>query len=151
MRGASILILDEPTAALSIDDAKALGETIRTFVRSGGAVFYISHKLNEVMEIADRITVMRRGRVVGRHKPEETSVAALAAEMVGELPGFGGGKGRAGSDAGQDLIDVAMGVREEARFSGARETFALSTTCRRNRATDPSRMLERFQPVGSLR
>ena len=119
-RGASILILDEPTATLSIDDAKALGETIRTFVGSGGAVFYISHKLNEVMEIADRITVMRRGRVVGRHKPEETSVAELAAEMVGELPGFGEGKGRAASDAGQDLIDVAMGVREEARFSGAR-------------------------------
>ena len=118
-RGASILILDEPTAALSLDDAKALGRIIRTFVGSGGAVFYISHKLNEVMEIADRITVMRRGQVVGRHAPKETTVAELATQMVGELPGLAGGKDATASHASEDLIGLAMGVRDEARLGGA--------------------------------
>ncbi len=66
-RGAEILILDEPTASLSVEDAKTLAQIMRGFAQNGGSVFYISHKLNEVKEIADRITVMRRGKIVGRH------------------------------------------------------------------------------------
>ena len=84
-RGAEILILDEPTASLSVDDAKTLGQIMRGFAADRGSVFYISHKLNEVKEIADRITVMRRGKIVGGHTSSAVSVEQLAAEMVGEL------------------------------------------------------------------
>jgi ABC-type uncharacterized transport system ATPase subunit len=118
-RGARILILDEPTAALSLEDAKTLGGIIRKFVSSGGAVFYISHKLKEVSEIADRITVMRRGKVVGRHLASEVTVVELASEMVGEVTQFRSREqsGSATSSSG-DLVEVAMGVREEVRYSG---------------------------------
>jgi ABC-type uncharacterized transport system ATPase subunit len=84
-RGADILILDEPTASLSVEDAKTLGQIMRGFAAYRGSVFYISHKLNEVKEIADRITVMRRGKIVGRHTASAVSAEQLAAEMVGEL------------------------------------------------------------------
>ena len=119
-RGAQILILDEPTAALSIDDAKALGDIIRTFVGGGGGVFYISHKLNEVTEIADRITVMRRGLVVGRHVAKETTVAKLAAEMVGGVvvPESRRSKNQPSVEGANDLVEVALGVRGEAHYSG---------------------------------
>ncbi|MBN9603964.1 MAG: ATP-binding cassette domain-containing protein [Afipia felis] len=119
-RGAQILILDEPTAALSIDDAKALGDIIRTFVGTGGAVFYISHKLNEVTEIADRITVMRRGLVVGRHVAKDTTVAKLAAEMVGSvaIPDSRRSKNQSSAEGENDLVEVALGVRGEAHYNG---------------------------------
>lgn len=126
-RGAKILILDEPTAALSLDDARVLGDIIRKFVRSGGAVFYISHKLNEVTEIADRITVMRRGVVVGRHLARQTTVAQLANEMVGKLNGGRSSQeGQSQGDDTHDLLDVALGVRGQAHYTGpAREVCIL--------------------------
>lgn len=118
-RGAEILILDEPTAALSLDDAKVLGDIIRRFVSANGAVLYISHKLNEVMEIADRITVMRRGTVVGRHLSKGTSVARLANEMVGEVGGARSpADGQGNGEDTQDLLDVALGVRGEVHYNG---------------------------------
>jgi ABC-type uncharacterized transport system ATPase subunit len=118
-RGARILILDEPTAALSLEDAKTLGGIIRKFVSAGGAVFYISHKLKEVSEIADRITVMRRGKVVGRHLASEVTVLELASEMVGEVTQLRSREqsGSSTSSSG-DLVEVAMGVREQVRYSG---------------------------------
>jgi len=118
-RGARILILDEPTAALSIEDAKTLGEIIRKFVSAGGAVFYISHKLKEVSEIADRITVMRRGKVVGRHCAGEATVLELAAEMVGEITHVGSrAKPGSAASSSEDLLEVALGVREQVRYTG---------------------------------
>src|ERR671935_2670083 len=63
-RSADILILDEPTAVLTPQEAQELFEILRTLVREGMSVIFITHKLNEVLEIADRITVLRRGKKV---------------------------------------------------------------------------------------
>ena len=117
-RGANVLILDEPTASLSVEDAKTLGEIMRRFVAGGGSVFYISHKLNEVREIADRITVMRRGKVVGRHAAHEVTVGQLAAEMVGEFVAVGARAQASGGQPSDGLIDVALGVRGEVHYDG---------------------------------
>ncbi len=82
-RKADILILDEPTAVLTPEEAEDLFQVIRGLVGRGVSVIFISHKLKEVMEIADRITVLRNGRVVGTTRPAETDSAALARMMVG--------------------------------------------------------------------
>ncbi|MFN8204300.1 MAG: ATP-binding cassette domain-containing protein [Solirubrobacteraceae bacterium] len=83
--GADVLILDEPTAALGTADAEILEGVIRGLAARGHAVVYISHKLKEVVSLADRITVMRRGKVVGSHARGTVSVERLAEEMVGRL------------------------------------------------------------------
>src|SRR5208283_2343062 len=64
-RGASILILDEPTAVLTPQETDELFSIPRTFKKEGKTIIFISHKLNEVLAISDRITVMRAGKVVG--------------------------------------------------------------------------------------
>ncbi len=82
-RRADILILDEPTAVLTPQEVEELFKVIRSLVARGVSIIFISHKLKEVMAIADRITVLRDGRVVGTTRPAETSPAALARMMVG--------------------------------------------------------------------
>jgi len=74
-RSADVLILDEPTAVLTPQEVLDLFAIIRRLVDSGKSVIFISHKLNEVMELADRIVVLRRGRVVGETTPAETKAA----------------------------------------------------------------------------
>lgn len=86
-RKARILILDEPTAVLTPLEAQQLFDFIHDFVANNGAVIFISHHLDEVMAIADRISVLRDGRVVGSFAASSTSPAELARLMVGrELP-----------------------------------------------------------------
>ncbi len=82
-RRAEILILDEPTAVLTPQEVQDLFKVIRELLASGVSVIFISHKLKEVMDIADRITVLRDGRVVGTTRPAETDPATLARMMVG--------------------------------------------------------------------
>jgi general nucleoside transport system ATP-binding protein len=82
-RGVEILILDEPTAVLTPAETKDLFGNLRKLREAGKTIVFISHKLDEVLEIADRITVLRRGRVVGETTPAETSKAKLAEMMVG--------------------------------------------------------------------
>ncbi len=82
-RGADILILDEPTAVLTPQEADDLFVTLHSLVGQGKSLIFISHKLREVLEIADRITILRRGRVVGTTTPAQTDSAGLAAMMVG--------------------------------------------------------------------
>src|SRR5690606_7648991 len=82
-RDADILILDEPTAVLTPQEVRELFRIIETLLAKGASVIFISHKLDEVMEIADHITVLRGGRVVGTTTPAETSEEELAAMMVG--------------------------------------------------------------------
>ncbi len=82
-RGARVLVLDEPTAVLTPQETEELFRALRRFADSGRTVIFISHKLREVLAIADRITVMRAGRVVGETTPVETSERALATMMVG--------------------------------------------------------------------
>src|SRR5690348_3024929 len=82
-RHADILILDEPTAVLTPQEAVELFEILKNLVAEGMSVIFISHKLNEVLEIADRITVLRRGKKVDTIKREGATEASLARMMVG--------------------------------------------------------------------
>ncbi|HEY2074338.1 MAG TPA: ABC transporter ATP-binding protein, partial [Gaiellaceae bacterium] len=82
-RGADILILDEPTAVLTPQEAKELFAIIRSLQADGKSIIFISHKLNEVLEIADRITVLRRGKVIETVPREGATEASLARAMVG--------------------------------------------------------------------
>jgi ABC-type uncharacterized transport system ATPase subunit len=83
-RGAKILILDEPTAVLTPQEIRRLFQILRNMRDQGCAVVIITHKLNEVMEISDRITVLRRGRTIGTVKTDEVSLGALIEMMVGK-------------------------------------------------------------------
>ena len=82
-RDAQILILDEPTAVLTPQEAEELFVIMRGLTESGVSIIFITHKLKEVLAVADRITVMRSGRVVGTVTPEEVDRAKLASMMVG--------------------------------------------------------------------
>jgi simple sugar transport system ATP-binding protein len=82
-RGAQLLILDEPTASLTPQETSCLFDILRSMVAHGKSVIFISHKLEEVMAISDRITVLRQGRVVGSVNRTDTSDRALACMMVG--------------------------------------------------------------------
>jgi len=82
-RKASILILDEPTAVLTPQEAEDLTRIMSELTKQGVSIIFITHKLKEVLAIADRITVMRGGKVVGTTTPAGTSEHQLAAMMVG--------------------------------------------------------------------
>jgi len=82
-REAQVLILDEPTAVLTPQESEALFATLRRATARGLSVIFISHKLHEVMAAADRVVVLRHGKVVGEVATADTSPAALAAMMVG--------------------------------------------------------------------
>jgi general nucleoside transport system ATP-binding protein len=83
-RNADVLILDEPTAVLAPKQIEDLLELMRRLKAEGRTIVFISHKLEEVMSVADAITVMRSGRVVATTTPAKTSVFELARAMVGE-------------------------------------------------------------------
>ncbi|HLQ17068.1 MAG TPA: ABC transporter ATP-binding protein [Candidatus Eisenbacteria bacterium] len=82
-RGANIVILDEPTGVLTPQESKELFSVLRDLVKSGKTIIFISHKLREVLEISDRITVMRRGKVVGHLVTKDTTEQEIATLMVG--------------------------------------------------------------------
>ena len=82
-RDAKVLVLDEPTAVLTPQEVEELFVIMRQLTERGVSIIFITHKLKEVMAIADHITVMRRGKVVGTTTPAETNEQGLAAMMVG--------------------------------------------------------------------
>lgn len=82
-RKADILILDEPTAVLTPQETEELFRVMRRLQQQGVSIIFITHKLKEVLAVADRITVLRNGRVVGTLTPQEADEAHLAAMMVG--------------------------------------------------------------------
>jgi simple sugar transport system ATP-binding protein len=82
-READILILDEPTAVLTPQEADELFKIMRSLTDRGKSIIFITHKLREVMEFADRITIIRRGKVVGATRPVETDQNRCAEMMVG--------------------------------------------------------------------
>src|SRR2546427_8522353 len=82
-RGANILILDEPTGVLTPQETVELFGVLRGLIKDGKTIVFISHKLKEVLEISDRITVMRRGKVVGHLITKETNEEEIATLMVG--------------------------------------------------------------------
>ncbi|WP_198116458.1 ABC transporter ATP-binding protein [Massilia rhizosphaerae] len=110
-RSADILILDEPTAVLTAQETASLFEILRLFKEQGKTIILITHKLQEIMEITDEVTVMRAGRVVGAVKTAKTSREALANMMVGrpiqsELP-------RAPLNPGAEVLKVSsLGLKD---------------------------------------
>jgi len=82
-RKADILIFDEPTAVLTPQEADELFKIMRSLAEKGKSIIFITHKLREVLDVADRITVIRRGQVIGTTTPQEADQAKLAEMMVG--------------------------------------------------------------------
>lgn len=83
-RGAEVLILDEPTAVLTPKETEILFAIMRNMKRDGKSIIIITHKLNEVMEISDRVAVLRKGEYIGTVKTSETNEQALTEMMVGK-------------------------------------------------------------------
>ena len=82
-RGAQVLILDEPTSVLTPGETRDLFNTLRRIAKEGRSIIFITHKLDEAMEISDRITVLRHGKVVATVRASETNKRELARMMVG--------------------------------------------------------------------
>jgi simple sugar transport system ATP-binding protein len=87
-READILILDEPTAVLTPGEVVELFDVVRNLIEQGKSIIFITHKLREVLAVADRITVLRNGRVVGEADPAEATQQSLATLMVGRDVSF---------------------------------------------------------------
>ncbi len=117
-RGARVLILDEPTAVLSPREADELVRTVRALAADGRAVIFISHKLREVLAVADRIAVLRRGKLVQVTGRSETSAEQLAEAVMGRPlgaerdaaaglgVGLGGGTEIGNGSAGAPLLEA---------------------------------------------
>ncbi|MEL7209605.1 MAG: ATP-binding cassette domain-containing protein, partial [Actinomycetota bacterium] len=82
-RGAELLILDEPTAVLTPQETDELLDILRQLAADGVGIIFITHKLREVLDVADRVTVLRQGRAVGTVDTAEATTASLAEMMVG--------------------------------------------------------------------
>ena len=103
-RNAEILILDEPTAVLTPGEVDDFFEVVRSLVDQGKSIIFITHKLREVLAVADRITVLRNGRVAGTADPKSATQQSLANLMVGRDVVFQVEKAEA--EPGQALISV---------------------------------------------
>src|ERR1700690_49742 len=112
-RDAQILVLDEPTAVLCPPETEEIFALLRRLAADGRSVIFISHKLYEVLEIADRITVIRRGRGSGGRRPGETTEGELAELMVGRAVELTVDRGA--SHVGKSMLSV-----EGLRVSDAR-------------------------------
>ena len=93
-RGAALLILDEPTAVLTPQEVDELFVIMRQMVKDGHALIFISHKLHEVVEISNRVTVLRDGRKIGTRPTSEITKQTLANWMVGREVGFAPERGQ---------------------------------------------------------
>jgi general nucleoside transport system ATP-binding protein len=116
---ARILILDEPTAVLTPQEADALFETIRAMAADGRTVIFISHKLHEVKAVADRVTVLRRGRSIATVQAAEATPRSLAALMVGREVEIGR-RDPDRREAGDAVLEL-----EQVSANGDRGTLAL--------------------------
>jgi simple sugar transport system ATP-binding protein len=124
-RGADILILDEPTAVLTPQETRELFGILRSLTREGMSVIFITHKLNEVLEIADRITVLRRGRMIETVPREGATQESLARSMVGREVLLRVDKDPA--QPGEELLDVVgLRVLDDRQLEAVKEvTFSV--------------------------
>ena len=127
-RSAKILILDEPTAVLTPQETRELFAIIRELARDGRSIIFISHKLDEVRQISDRIVVMRQGRVVGETLPAGATNATLATMMVGRSVVLEVARGQA--TAGAEVLTVGDLQLRDARGGAALALDHLSFTVR---------------------
>jgi ABC-type uncharacterized transport system ATPase subunit len=116
-REAEILILDEPTAVLTPQETEELFEIMESLVAEGKSIIFITHKLKEVMTVADRVVVLRDGRVVGETSPSRTSQEELAEMMVGREVDLVVDKGPASPH--DVVLEVSNLTAEDARHQPA--------------------------------
>ena len=118
-RGARVLILDEPTAVLTPQEVDELFGVLRSLRDHGTSIVLITHKLAEVKALADRVTVMRGGRVVGGGLASEMSVEAMAELMVGRVPApLGARASRAPGVRVLEAIDLRAATAGRVRIAG---------------------------------
>jgi general nucleoside transport system ATP-binding protein len=156
-RDADVLILDEPTAVLTPQETEELFDVMRSLKDGGKSVIFITHKLKEVLAVADRITVLRGGRVVGTTTPAEATEERLATMMVGRSVQLTVEKRPAEpgdpvlevdelsvlDDRGQEAVDVSFDVR-------AREIVCIAGV-QGNGQTELVEALTGLRPVASGR
>ena len=131
-RGAEVLILDEPTAVLTAQETAELFKILRTLTAEGKSIVFISHKLGEVLEIADRVSVLRRGKKIETVSTEGATEESLARMMVGRDVLFRVAKERA--KPGAPLLEV-VGARGRGRSRAARGPRARPARCTRGRSS----------------
>jgi ABC-type uncharacterized transport system ATPase subunit len=115
-RGARILVLDEPTAVLSPPEVRELWTVLRKLRDNGDTIVLITHRLDEVVELSDTITVMRAGQTVARIKTSETTPSEIARQMVGREVSLSAGKrvkpharpGEVAPDKGLEVRDLSV-------------------------------------------
>jgi ABC-type uncharacterized transport system ATPase subunit len=112
-RGADILIFDEPTAVLTPQEISDLIDIMRNLVREGKSIILITHKLKEIMEISDTVTIIRRGKVVETVKTAQTTPKELAEKMVGRDVTFQITKQKA--TPGEPILEVKQVVARDQR------------------------------------
>lgn len=126
-RDARVLILDEPTAVLTPQESESLFETLRSLVDKGMSIIFISHKLNEILNVSDRVMVIRRGKVVAEQAIKGADRASLAEAMVGRTVHAPKGDvlspgdvvfeldrvAASASDGGQALSDADLVIRQQ--------------------------------------
>ena len=105
-RGARILVLDEPTAVLTPAEVEGFFRMLRRFVEQGRTVILITHKLDEVMDISQRVTVMRRGESVAEVETADTTPQQLAHLMVGREVALPGAEERSAETAGEPALEL---------------------------------------------
>lgn len=119
-RDNEILIFDEPTAVLTPQEITDLIEIMRGFVKEGKSIIFITHKLNEIMAVADRCTVLRKGKLVGTVNVKETSKEELSKMMVGRTVNF-----KIDKEA-QQIIDNVLNVKNLFVNSQTHNKFAIN-------------------------
>jgi general nucleoside transport system ATP-binding protein len=129
-RGAKLLILDEPTAVLSPPEVQELWTVLRTVRDAGATIVLVTHKLDELMDVTDRITVMRQGKTVTGMRTSETTPAAIATAMVGrevrlDASGMPTGADAEALGAGVDAVG-AGGPPDQMIASSARDRITQS-------------------------
>lgn len=112
-RGAEILIFDEPTAVLTPQEIKELIQILRNLIKEGKSIILITHKLKEIMEVCDRVTVIRKGKGIGTLSVSETNPNELAALMVGREVHFKTEKSPA--QPGQEVLKIEDLVVKDSR------------------------------------
>ena len=103
-RSADVLILDEPTAVLTPQEVEEFFTIVRALRDAGKAIVFITHKLHEILEIADRVSVLRQGQIAGNGDPSYFSEADLAEMMVGRPVSFSVGRG--GTSRGEPVLEL---------------------------------------------
>ncbi len=119
-RDAKIIIMDEPTASITVEDANNLFGIIRKIIRAGTSVIYISHRLKEIFQVADRVMVLRDGKTVSVSGVKETSEGEIVKHMVGREIGnlFGDASYQSGEKVVLEVRDLARtGVYRGISFS----------------------------------